>query len=81
MSKKCIFILSELFFLSQDVAIIREPHGIAVDRDLNVYVVSKGNNSVVVISPDGKRCRTMLGKSDGINNPYYLYGICCLQTL
>ena len=54
----------------QDVAIIREPHGIAVDRDLNVYVVSKGNNSVVVISPDGKRCRTMLGKSDGINNPW-----------
>ena len=54
----------------QEVAIIREPHGIAVDRDLNVYVVSRGNNSVVVISPDGKRCRTMLGKSDGINNPW-----------
>jgi DNA-binding beta-propeller fold protein YncE len=34
----------------QDVAIIREPHGVAVDRDLNVYAVSKGNSSVVVIS-------------------------------
>jgi hypothetical protein len=52
----------------QDVAIIIDPRGVAVDRDLNVYVVSRGNDSVVVISPDGKRCRTLLGKSDGINN-------------
>ena len=34
-----------------------------------LHVVSKGKYSVVVISPDGKRCRTVLGKSDGINNP------------
>jgi DNA-binding beta-propeller fold protein YncE len=50
----------------QDVAIIRKPRRVAVDRDLNVYVASKGNDSVVVISPDGKRCRTVLGKSDDI---------------
>ena len=24
---------------------------------------------MVVISPDGKRCRTVLGKSDGIDQP------------
>jgi hypothetical protein len=46
----------------QDVAIIRSPHGVAVDRDLNVYVASLGNNSVVVLSPDGKRCRTVFGE-------------------
>jgi DNA-binding beta-propeller fold protein YncE len=34
-----------------------------------VYVASKGNDSVVVISPDGKRCRTVLGKSDGMHYP------------
>ena len=34
-----------------------------------LHVASRGNDSVVVISPDGKRCRTVLGKSDGINNP------------
>jgi DNA-binding beta-propeller fold protein YncE len=34
-----------------------------------VYVASLDNNSVVVISPDGKRCRTVLGKSDGIDRP------------
>ena len=50
----------------QDVAIIRKPHGVAVDRDLNVYVASESNDCVVVISPDGKHCRTVLGESDEI---------------
>ena len=57
----------------QDVAIIREPRGVAVDNDLNVYVASEGNNSVVLISPDGKRCKTVLGKSDGIDRPTAIY--------
>jgi hypothetical protein len=57
----------------QDVAIIRSPHGVAVDRDLNVYVASVDNGSVVVISPDGKGCRTVLGKSDGIYRPTAIY--------
>jgi DNA-binding beta-propeller fold protein YncE len=57
----------------QDVAIIRTPLGIAVDRDFNVYVASLGSNSVVVISPDGKRCRTVLGESDGIDKPTAIY--------
>jgi DNA-binding beta-propeller fold protein YncE len=57
----------------QDVAIIREPRGVAVDKDLNVYVASEGNNSVVLISPDGKRCKTVLGKSDGIDRPTAIY--------
>ena len=57
----------------QDVAIIREPIGVAVDRELNVYVASKDNDNVVVISPDGKRCRTVLGKSDGIDQPTAIY--------
>ena len=42
----------------------------AVDIDLNVYVASEGNNRVVVISSDGKRCRTVLRKLDGIANPF-----------
>jgi len=40
---------------------------------LNVYVASLQNDSVVVISPDGKRCRTLLGKSDGIYEPTAIY--------
>ena len=57
----------------QDVAIIREPRGVAVDKDLNVYVASEGNNCVVLISPDGKRCKTVLEKSDGIYRPTAIY--------
>jgi DNA-binding beta-propeller fold protein YncE len=57
----------------QDVAIIRSPRGVVVDRDLNVYVASESNDSVVVISPDGKRCRTVLGESDGIDNPFAIW--------
>jgi DNA-binding beta-propeller fold protein YncE len=53
----------------KDVAIIRSPGGVAVDKDLNVYLASFDDNSVVVISPDGKRSRTLLGKSEGIYNP------------
>jgi DNA-binding beta-propeller fold protein YncE len=57
----------------QDVAIIRKPRRVAVDRDLNVYVASESNDSVVVISPDGKHCRTVLGESDGIYKPLAIY--------
>ena len=53
----------------QDGATIRSPGGVAVDRNLNVYVASFVNNSVVVMSSDGKRCRTVLGESDGIHKP------------
>ena len=57
----------------QDVAIISYPRGVTVDKYLNVYVASEGNDSVVVISPDGKRCRTVLGKSHGIYQPMAIY--------
>jgi DNA-binding beta-propeller fold protein YncE len=57
----------------KDVAIIRSPGGVAVDKDLNAYVASFDNNSVVVISPDGKRSRTVLGKSDGIYRSSAIY--------
>jgi hypothetical protein len=66
----CYKINGDKLWEFRDVAIITEPRGVAVDRELNVYVVSRGNNSVVVISPDGKRCRTVLGKSNGINNAF-----------
>jgi DNA-binding beta-propeller fold protein YncE len=46
---------------------------LAVDRDLNVYVASRGNDSVVVISPDGKRYRIVLGESNGIYKPLTIY--------
>ncbi|CAG2192556.1 unnamed protein product [Mytilus edulis] len=52
--------------------LVRYPRGIAVDKDLNVYIASPGNNSIVVLSSDGKQARKLLDKDDGIGNPFGL---------
>ncbi|CAG2241319.1 unnamed protein product [Mytilus edulis] len=48
---------------------IVNPRGITLDKNGFVYVVSKSNNRVVVVSPDGKTCKTILSEADGINTP------------
>ncbi|VDI04288.1 Hypothetical predicted protein [Mytilus galloprovincialis] len=52
--------------------LVRSPRGISVDKDLNVYIASSGNNSIIVLSSDGKQARKLLEKDDGIGNPYGL---------
>ncbi|CAG2204654.1 unnamed protein product [Mytilus edulis] len=52
--------------------LIRNPRGIAVDKNSNVYIASSGNNSIIVLSSDGKQARNLLGRDDGINNPFGL---------
>jgi DNA-binding beta-propeller fold protein YncE len=46
---------------------------IFVLNESGFFSQSSSNNSVVVISPDGKRCRTVLGESDGIDTPTAIY--------
>ncbi|CAC5395174.1 unnamed protein product [Mytilus coruscus] len=48
---------------------VRSPRGISVDKDSNVYIVSSGNNSILVMSSDGKQARKLLGQDDGISKP------------
>ncbi|XP_071180377.1 uncharacterized protein [Mytilus edulis] len=50
-------------------SILKDPRGIDVDMDGNLYVVGKGSNNVVVISPDGQRYREVLTASDGLDRP------------
>ncbi|XP_063412546.1 uncharacterized protein LOC134695257 [Mytilus trossulus] len=45
------------------------PQGITLDKNGFVYVVSQYNNRVVVVSPDGKTCKTILSEADGMNDP------------
>jgi len=45
------------------------PQGITVDSNSNIYVAGYESNNVVVISPDGKRAKQLLGTSDGIERP------------
>ena len=49
--------------------VLRKPAGIALDQNSNVFVAGNGTNNVVVLSPDGKNCRQILTKDDGLNEP------------
>ncbi|VDI66260.1 Hypothetical predicted protein [Mytilus galloprovincialis] len=51
---------------------IRSPRGISVDKDSNVYIASSGNNSIFVLSPDGKQARKLLEENDGISESFGL---------
>ncbi|VDI43573.1 Hypothetical predicted protein [Mytilus galloprovincialis] len=53
-------------FMHDDIFIIQ---GITLDKNGFVYVVSMSTNRVVVVSPDGKTCKTILSEADGIKCP------------
>ncbi|XP_063425572.1 uncharacterized protein LOC134709337 [Mytilus trossulus] len=67
----CYKITGELLWTFQHHD-INCPEGIALDKNGFVYIASKGNNSIVVISQDGKICKTILSETDGINYPVYI---------
>ncbi|VDI60941.1 Hypothetical predicted protein [Mytilus galloprovincialis] len=48
------------------------PEGIALDKNGFVYIASRKNNRIVVVSPDGKTCKTILSEADGINYPVHI---------
>ncbi|CAC5377460.1 unnamed protein product [Mytilus coruscus] len=54
-------------FMHHDIV---KPQGLTLDKNGFVYIASYGNNSIVVISPENKRCKTILSEADGIMNPY-----------
>ncbi|CAG2198911.1 unnamed protein product [Mytilus edulis] len=60
-------------WLYHNQSMVNKPLGIYVDKYNNVYVSSFGNHSVVLISPDGKKVRKILGKEDGIVSPYCVH--------
>jgi DNA-binding beta-propeller fold protein YncE len=49
--------------------LLKEPKGITVDSNSNIYVAGCNSHDVVVISPDGKRAKQLLVISDGIEHP------------
>ncbi|CAG2216954.1 unnamed protein product [Mytilus edulis] len=56
-----------------DKSLLLDPVGISVDNDGNVYVAGYHSNNVVVISPDGQRCRQILTREDGLSYPWTLH--------
>ncbi|VDH95851.1 Hypothetical predicted protein [Mytilus galloprovincialis] len=49
---------------------ISDPKGLTLDKNGFVYIASNGNNSIVVVSPDGTTCKTILSEADGIKDPW-----------
>ncbi|XP_033756136.1 LOW QUALITY PROTEIN: uncharacterized protein LOC117338881, partial [Pecten maximus] len=49
---------------------LRDPVGIGLDRDNNVYVCGQRSNNVFLVSPDGSLGRVLLSKLSGITSPW-----------
>jgi hypothetical protein len=68
----CFTLKGEKMWNFRNQNVLGKPKGIALDKYRNVYVAGMETNNVVVLSPDGKNCRQILTKSDGLNEPYSL---------
>ncbi|XP_063426841.1 uncharacterized protein LOC134710416 [Mytilus trossulus] len=51
---------------------IATPRGLSLDKNGFVYIASNGNNSIMVVSPDGKTCKKILSEADGIKDPWQI---------
>lgn len=69
---KCCDLQGKPIWKFQEHGIISAPLGITVDNEGYVYVVDNILDYVVVISPDGQKCRKLLSKEDGILSPWAL---------
>ncbi|XP_063418484.1 uncharacterized protein LOC134701284 [Mytilus trossulus] len=56
-----------------DSTLLRKPYGITLDTYSNIYVAGSDSNNVVVISPDGKQAKELIGASDRLANPRALF--------
>jgi hypothetical protein len=65
----CFTLTGKNIWTFKNDKILRKPAGIALDQNSNVFVAGNGTNNVVVLSPDGKNCRQILTKHDGLNEP------------
>ena len=69
-SVTCYTINGEKLWKFNDTSVLREPTGVAVDNNCNIYVTSYYYNKVIVLSPDGKQWRQLLDQNDGMRCPY-----------
>ncbi|XP_071149670.1 E3 ubiquitin-protein ligase TRIM71-like [Mytilus edulis] len=56
-----------------DSSLLKKPYGITLDTNSNIYVAGSDSNNVVVISPDGKQAKELIGASDKLTNPRALF--------
>ncbi|VDH97435.1 Hypothetical predicted protein [Mytilus galloprovincialis] len=70
---KCYSLKGEKLWEFKDESIFSCPTGIAVDQYGIAYAISNRNNSVVLISADGKNGKTLLTANDKIRVSYGIY--------
>ncbi|CAC5373366.1 unnamed protein product [Mytilus coruscus] len=68
----CYTVTGQKVWEYKDELILKSIYGVTVDNDSNVYLVSYWNNSVIVLSPDGKHAHPLL-QENGIKNPYGIH--------
>ena len=69
-SVTCYTINGEKLWEFRDESVLRQPVGVAVDNNCNIYVTSYNYKKVIVLSPDGKQWRQLLDQNDGMSCPY-----------
>jgi DNA-binding beta-propeller fold protein YncE len=69
----CYTIKGDKLWEFKDESVLKDPRGVTVDNDGNVYVTSCWSNTVVVIEPDGRQGRTILSNDDGLKGPTGIY--------
>ncbi|CAG2187471.1 unnamed protein product [Mytilus edulis] len=72
-SVTCYTVTGQKVWEYKDVSFVDSVHGVTVDNDSNVFVVSYWNNSIVVLSPDGKHVRRLLTNENGIQDPFGIH--------
>jgi DNA-binding beta-propeller fold protein YncE len=69
----CYTIKGEKLWEYKDVSVLKDPWGVTVDNNSNVYVTSYSSSKVVVLEPDGIQGRQLISSEDGLNGPTGLY--------
>jgi DNA-binding beta-propeller fold protein YncE len=69
----CYTIKGEKLWEFKDVLVLKDPRGVTVDKNFNVYVTSYRSNKVVVLGPDGRQGRQLISRSDGLISPTGIY--------
>ena len=68
----CFDINGTTLWTFTDTSVSKDQRSIAVDDYGNVYVVGPRSANVIVISPDGKKHKQLLSKTDRLDDPWAL---------
>ncbi|CAG2248363.1 unnamed protein product [Mytilus edulis] len=72
-SVTCIDFQGNIQWVFKNERVLRNPLGISVDGDGNVYVVGRNTNNVIVISPNGQNIRELLTSKNGLKSPIAIH--------